>query len=116
MLATLLGSKAMSNIVIATTMWSRVSEEEGRGRENELKSIFLKDMMADGCKTKRFEKTSESAWDIVRMNPSASAHLQEGLDNIGKSIAAARAYGPRKDGFSGWLIVFREAVLKVLLR
>jgi len=64
----LLGSKSMPNVVIATTMWSKVVGEEGSRRENELKDNFLRSMIADGCKTKRFEETSGSAWGIVGMN------------------------------------------------
>jgi len=68
MLAASLGSKAMPNVVIATTMWSKVSENEGRKREDELKDMFWKEMMSNGCKTKRFKDTFDSAWDIVGMN------------------------------------------------
>jgi len=55
----------MPNVVIATTMWSKVTEEEGEGREEELKSLFWKDMIASGCRTERFKDTHKSAWRII---------------------------------------------------
>jgi len=64
-LANLLGSKAMPNVVIATTMWKKVTEEEGIAREKELKSKFWNEMLADGCRIERFTDTSDSAWEII---------------------------------------------------
>lgn len=61
----LCGQKAMSNVIIATTMWSKVCEEVGAGRESELKSGVWKEMLDVGCRTERFRDTHESAWQIV---------------------------------------------------
>jgi len=55
----------MPNVVIATTMWSEVKEKIGERREAELKRNYWKGMMADGCRTERFENTYESAWRII---------------------------------------------------
>jgi hypothetical protein len=55
----------MPNVVIATTMWSKVSEAEGIAREKELKSKFWNGMLADGCRIERFKDTHESAWRII---------------------------------------------------
>ena len=65
MFANLCGQKAMPNVVIATTMWDRVSKEEGNEREDELKRDFWTGMVADGCRTERFENTYDSAWCII---------------------------------------------------
>lgn len=65
LLAKLLGSKTMPNVVMATTMWGKVSEAEGIARENELKSKFWNGMLADGSRVERFEDTHESAWRII---------------------------------------------------
>ncbi|KIM78703.1 hypothetical protein PILCRDRAFT_824143 [Piloderma croceum F 1598] len=59
------GQKAMPNVILATTMWDLVEEQVGNGREQQLKKEFWKDMVADGCRTERFENTHDSAWDIV---------------------------------------------------
>ena len=56
----------MPNVVIATTMWDRVSEEEGNEREDELRRDFWGEMVAHGCRTERFENSHDSAWHIIR--------------------------------------------------
>jgi hypothetical protein len=61
----LCGQKAMPNVVLATTMWSKVENNEGLEREAELKSDFWGKMMEDGCKIARFVGTYESAWEII---------------------------------------------------
>lgn len=61
----LCGHGAMPKVIIATTMWSDVEEEIGFARERELKEYFWKDMLNDGCKTRRFMDTQESAWNII---------------------------------------------------
>jgi chromosome condensin MukBEF ATPase and DNA-binding subunit MukB len=61
----LCGQKAMPNVIIATTMWDKVDKEEGIQREQELKDELWKDILAQGCRCKRFENTYESAWHIV---------------------------------------------------
>jgi len=40
MLRELCGEKNLSNVILCTTMWGKVSEEEGRKREEELKSTW----------------------------------------------------------------------------
>lgn len=65
MFATLCGHKAMPSVIIATTMWGEVRKENGERREQELKRDFWKGMVADGCRTERFEDTYESAWRII---------------------------------------------------
>jgi len=55
----------MPNVVITTTMWGKVDDEEGDQREEELKNDFWKEMVAQGCKTERFDNTYESAWRII---------------------------------------------------
>jgi len=63
--ARLCGTKAMPNVVIATTMWSNVDADEGIKREDELQREFWAEMKAGGCRTERFEKTEESAWRVI---------------------------------------------------
>src|ERR1700733_2919024 len=65
MFAKLCGQKAMPNVIMVTTKWSKVTVEEGAQREQELKTDFWNDMIADGCETARFEDTYDSAWGII---------------------------------------------------
>jgi len=59
------GQKAMTNVIIVTTMWSEVIEEDAVRREEELKRDFWNDLLASGCQVSRFQETRESAWSIV---------------------------------------------------
>jgi len=59
----------MPHVVIATTMWSKVGEEGGIRREDELKRVFWKEMVAGGCRVERFRDTHESAWSIIGSHP-----------------------------------------------
>jgi len=114
--ASLCGQQAMPHVNIVTTMWSDVHEGIGARREKELEKVFWGDMVGSGCKTKRFEDTFESAWDIIGKNPGTSLRFQERLGDIGKPFGDAGPYYPRKDGFSAWISVFKDAVRNALLR
>ena len=63
--ASLCGQSAIRNAIIATTMWDKVTKQEQEQREVELLGGFLKDTVANGCRTERFENTFESAWGVV---------------------------------------------------
>jgi len=64
--ASLCGQKAMPYVILATTMWGELKDKNtGVRREEQLKTDFWKDMLADGCRTERFDNTYESAWHIV---------------------------------------------------
>ena len=65
MFQNLCGTEALKNVVLVTTMWDGVEEEEGRNRENELTTSFWKTMIELGCRTSRFYNNTESALDIV---------------------------------------------------
>jgi hypothetical protein len=67
MFRTICGQEAMPNVVIATTMWSRLggSHAEGEMREAELIRGYWADMIAQGCRVERFQDTCESAWHII---------------------------------------------------
>ena len=114
--ASLCGQQAMPHVTIVTTMWGEVSEETGTRREKELEEVFWGDMVGNGCKTKRFEDTFDSAWGIVGKNPNTALRLQEGLSNIGKALGNTESYDLRKDGFLNWITIFKEAVRKAILR
>jgi len=79
--SSLCGQNAMPNVVIATTMWSKVRKEEGDQREEELKCDFWKDILAGGCTVERFLSTYESAWciigSIVRKSSGKPFRIQE---------------------------------------
>ena len=65
MFQNLCGTEALKNVVLVTTMWDVVGEEEGYNRENELTAKYWKTMIDLGCHTSRFYNNTKSALDIV---------------------------------------------------
>jgi len=61
----LCGDDALRNVVLGTTKWSRVSDDEGMGREDELQAIHWKTMIDGGSTVRRFSSTTDSARKIV---------------------------------------------------
>ncbi|KAF8124286.1 P-loop containing nucleoside triphosphate hydrolase protein [Boletus edulis] len=61
----LCGEDSMKNIVLVTTMWDVEDESVGSEREEQLLSVFWKDMIRLGSRTCRFQGTHESAWEII---------------------------------------------------
>jgi hypothetical protein len=73
------GQQAMPNVVIATTMWGEVKQENGVRREQERKEEYWKDMVANGCRVERFKDTHESAWHVIGNNGGAKIQLSHEL-------------------------------------
>ncbi len=63
----LCGEKGLPSVVLATTMWSKVSELEGSWYEEELKAPggFWRDMIRHGSAVFRYDDTHESALNII---------------------------------------------------
>ncbi|KAH7925416.1 hypothetical protein BV22DRAFT_440980 [Leucogyrophana mollusca] len=58
---------AANNIVLATTRWDEITEEEGQRREHQRSELYRKDMFDQGSHLARFMNTHESAWEIVNL-------------------------------------------------
>ncbi|PVF99831.1 hypothetical protein CPB86DRAFT_702555 [Serendipita vermifera] len=63
--ASMCGKSAMPHVVLVTTMWSHVSPQVGKDRENQLKSSFWQDMIDKGCTVQRFNDSYADAWRII---------------------------------------------------
>jgi hypothetical protein len=63
--ASFCGQTAMPNVVIATTMWDKVDDREGKEGDHKLKTDLRNDRVTNECKIERFENTYESAWHII---------------------------------------------------
>jgi len=61
----LCGRDNFKNVVLVTTMWDHVSDDEGLEREEELQNAFWQSMISLGSSTHRFLFTEKSAWDII---------------------------------------------------
>jgi hypothetical protein len=76
----LCGEKAYQSVVLATSMWSKVTEEEGERREKELIETpeFWGHMYQKGSQVFRYLNTRESGLDLVKQI--LELHLEVTLD------------------------------------
>jgi len=64
----LIGDDALSNVVLATTQWSRVTAEDmptAKSREHQLRDHYWSDMLSKNSVTNRFEGNRASAEGII---------------------------------------------------
>ena len=61
----LCGRMTLENVILVTTMWDEVEEDEGYQREEELRGKYWKTMIDQGSVSARYHGTLDSAWDIV---------------------------------------------------
>jgi hypothetical protein len=85
MMQQLCGSDSLRNVVLATTMWEKVTNEEGLRREAELKQTFWKSMIDGGATTSNIKTQSAAeAQSLVRSmmkNTPRSTRLQKELSS-----------------------------------
>ena len=112
MFQNLCGNDALKNVVLVTTMWDEVEEEEGFNREKELSDNYWKSMIELGCHTARFYNNAESAWDIISQlqETQCTVLLQEELVDQGLELAETSA---GRTLFS-WLIDFIKKIKEML--
>ena len=64
----LCGDGALSKVVLGTTKWGESRDEKGPElREKELYDVFWEEMLHEGSVMRRFEGTTESAWEFVEI-------------------------------------------------
>lgn len=81
----LTGEKNLKNVVLATSMWDKVTQTEGEEREAELKSKFWRMMLVMGAKTARHHGTHDSAVEVARLllkNDPFYLQLQEEMGEL----------------------------------
>ncbi|KAF9533598.1 P-loop containing nucleoside triphosphate hydrolase protein [Crepidotus variabilis] len=61
------GEPAFRNVILTTTMWDEIDEEDGASREGELSKQYWKQMLAYGARSTRFLNTPESAWNVISL-------------------------------------------------
>jgi hypothetical protein len=113
--AKLCGPQAMPNAVIATTMWDDVHESTGVHREQELRDQFCSGMLADGCRLKRFENTSESAWEIIEQHSSTTLRLSDEMIDNKKLLHQTEAHSVN-EVLPKWIADLKTAVRSSLMR
>ena len=85
-----------NNIVLTTTMWGEVEEEEGDRREKELENNYWKAMIERGSSVKRFLYTRESAFDVLKpileeVNNRNAVLLQKEMNDLNMQIKETSA-------------------------
>jgi hypothetical protein len=89
MMKKLCGDHSLANVVLATTMWEKVTEKEGARREEELKRVFWKEMVDCGSTVRRIltEKGDDARALVKSMltNRPIETRLQQELHS-GKAL------------------------------
>ena len=100
----LCGRDNFQNVVLVTTMWNEVSQDEGQCREQELHNDFWHLMIRLGSTTHRFDLTEESAWDIINciLEERRPLQIQREMANEHKSIHRTSAENAMLGRISGF--------------
>ena len=61
----LCGEDALKRVVVCTTKWSDIYQEEGDRRIEQLKEDYWKEMIKGGSTVRKFEDSQKSAWDVI---------------------------------------------------
>ncbi|KAF3178386.1 hypothetical protein TWF225_010188 [Orbilia oligospora] len=85
----LTGEKNLKNVVMTTSMWDKVTAEEGARRERELEEKFWKVLLAYQAKTIKYKGTPESAREVAGLlmeNKPFYLQLQEEMGKGNKAL------------------------------
>ncbi|KAI1274659.1 P-loop containing nucleoside triphosphate hydrolase protein [Xylaria sp. FL0933] len=86
----LTGEDNLKNVILATSMWDKVSQAEGLAREQELKNKFWKVLLAYEAKAIRYAGTAESARGIAQMLMANKPFFVQLQNEMGKDNKALR--------------------------
>ena len=62
---TLCGEGALKRVVLCTTKWSDIYQEDGAMRTKQLKESYWKEMTEGGSTIHKFEDSQKSAWEVI---------------------------------------------------
>ncbi|KAK2466545.1 hypothetical protein APHAL10511_001407 [Amanita phalloides] len=117
MFRNLCGAKAYENVVILTTFWDQLpSEQEGEKREEQLKTIFFKDLVEGGARFMRHDRTIESACDILRhisMLVPKNVQLQEEIRVEGRTLENTSAGSVHREEVDRIIAKHNEEMLEL---
>jgi hypothetical protein len=98
MLGSLCGTRAMSNVVLVTTMWDEVNGVVAAQRERELYDTHWRPMLNNGMRTLRFDRSFQCAWGIVDSilgtDPCPVLDVQMELVDLQKPLSETKAGVP----------------------
>ena len=102
MMKKLCGVSSLKNVVLATTMWEKVTEDDGARREAELRKTFWKDMIDSGSQSTRLmTNTKTEALKLVKLllkNTPVLTRLQRELQS-GKELKDTSAGAELRDEY-----------------
>jgi hypothetical protein len=120
MFGDLVGNDALKNVILVSTMWSRVSPLIGESRQAELQETFWAKMIKEGSRADRLSpSTFEEAWRVVDTliqdrDQREEILLQKELAQLGKDLreteAGTNLYTPFQK-----LLADQKALLKSLI-
>ena len=78
-------------IVLTTTMWDWVDEDEGKNREEQLRTEYWKAMIERGSCVRRFYQDQKSAFDVLapiidKVNSRSALLLQKEVHDLGLQL------------------------------
>jgi hypothetical protein len=98
MFGKLCGDGAIKNVVLGTTMWTKVKPDIGERREKELEETYWREMLNMGSRMMRFRDSSEAAWDMIDKivdtrdtDKDQALLLQEELVDLGRRLSETEA-------------------------
>jgi hypothetical protein len=59
------GDDAIKNVILATTMWTKVERDVGKRREKELKERYWAGLLNSGARAMPFGDSFQSSWQII---------------------------------------------------
>jgi len=93
MFRSLCGNNNLKNVILATTMWEKTDEVDGKRREDELRNNFWKEMLSNRSALARISNDPEDGKRLIRQlldNQPMVLKLQDELSS-GKSLSATDA-------------------------
>ncbi|KAJ7833205.1 hypothetical protein B0H14DRAFT_3142639 [Mycena olivaceomarginata] len=104
------------NVVVLTTFWDRVSNEEGVKREKELRSRVFKDLVDGGSHFMRFNRTMDSANNVLRhiltLAP-RNIQIQKEICVDGKDLEETAAGSVRQEEMARMISKHTEQIAEV---
>ena len=61
------GKDALKRVILCTTKWSDIYQEDGEKRIEQLKEMRWKEMIKAGSTVRKFEDSQKSAWDVIAL-------------------------------------------------
>ena len=94
MFRNLCGEGGFKNVVVLTTFWDKVTNEDGRKRETQLKSKFFKELVDGGARFMQHDQSLRSVQEVLKhiltLAPT-NVRIQEEIRVEGKSLEETAA-------------------------